>query len=157
MSSRSNHAAGDVVLHRSPGAGQTQHHVVLTGEIASSFCVRMSIIIGKQAYGNRPDNEGGDHFSSVATVMREKSRGEQAFIYEQDRKPGSAWYWLHIKRDAIHQILSFCIGEAPVDPFGQLPASCTVALATGAPRPPVIRSWVGAEARLWRMTTVALR
>jgi hypothetical protein len=68
--------------------------------------------------------------------MREKSHGEQAFIQKQDGKPGSAWDWLQLKRDAIRQIHGFFIGEAPVNSFGQLPASCTAALATGVPRPP---------------------
>jgi hypothetical protein len=35
----------------------------------------------------------------VVTVMREKSRREQAFIQEQDRKPGSTLDWLQLKRD----------------------------------------------------------
>jgi hypothetical protein len=35
---------------------------------------------------------------------------------------------LHLKRDEIHQILGFFIGEPPVDPFAQ-----AAALATGPP------------------------
>jgi hypothetical protein len=66
---------------------------------------------------------------SVATVMREKSRREQAFIQEQDRKLDSTWDWLRLKRDEIRQVLGFFIGEAPVDPFSA-PAE---ALATGPP------------------------
>ena len=49
--------------------------------------------------------------------MREKSRREQAFIQEQDRKLDSTWDWLQLKRDEIRQILGFFIGEPPVDPF----------------------------------------
>ena len=59
---------------------------------------------------------------NVGTVMREKSRREQAFIQEQD----STWDWLQLKRDAVRQTLGFFIGEAPVDPFA-------AALATGPP------------------------
>jgi hypothetical protein len=66
---------------------------------------------------------GGD---GVATVMREKSRREQTFIREQDRKLDSTWDWLHLKRDEIRERLGFFIGEPPVDPFA-------VALATGPP------------------------
>jgi hypothetical protein len=65
---------------------------------------------------------------SIETVMREKHRREQTFIQEQDRKLDSTWDWLHLKRDEIHQILGFFIGEPPVDPFAQ-----AAALATGPP------------------------
>jgi hypothetical protein len=72
---------------------------------------------------------------NVATMMREKSRREQAFIQEQDRKPGSIWDWRQLKRDAIRQILGFFIGEPPVDPFGQspIPGVPATVLATGPP------------------------
>jgi hypothetical protein len=66
---------------------------------------------------------------SVETLMREKSRREQKFIQEQDRKLDSTWDWLRLKRDEIRQVLGFFIGEAPVDPFSA-PAA---ALATGPP------------------------
>jgi hypothetical protein len=66
---------------------------------------------------------GGD---GVATVMREKSRREQTFIREQDKKLDSTWDWLRLKRDEIRGRLGFFIGETPVDPFAQ-------ALATGPP------------------------
>ena len=62
----------------------------------------------------------------VETVMREKTRREQAFIKEQDRKLDSSWDWLHLKPDEIRERLGFFIGEPPVDPFA-------VALATGPP------------------------
>ena len=66
---------------------------------------------------------GGD---GVVTVMREKTRREQAFIKEQDKKIDSSWDWLRLKRDEIREILGFYIGEEPVDPFA-------AALATGPP------------------------
>jgi hypothetical protein len=71
---------------------------------------------------------------NVATMMRERSRREQAFIQEQDSKPDSTWDWRQLKRDAIHQILGFFIGEAPV-PFAQSPApgAPATAMATGPP------------------------
>ena len=67
---------------------------------------------------------GGD--GVVVTVMREKTRREQAFIQEQDKKLDSTWDWLQLKRDEVREILGFFIGEPPVDPFAQ-------ALATGPP------------------------
>jgi hypothetical protein len=69
---------------------------------------------------------GGD---GVATVMKEKSRRQEAFIQEQDKKLGSTLDWLHLKRDEIRQVLGFFIGEPPVDPFSD-PAA---APATGPP------------------------
>jgi hypothetical protein len=65
---------------------------------------------------------------SVETLMREKTHREQKFIQEQDKKLGSTWDWLRLKRDEIRQVLGFFIGEPPVDPF-----SATTALATGPP------------------------
>jgi hypothetical protein len=66
---------------------------------------------------------------SVETLMREKTRREQAFIQENDKKLGSTWDWLRLKRDEVRQVLGFFIGEPPVDPFGTL----DTALATGPP------------------------
>ena len=63
---------------------------------------------------------------SIETVMREKTRREQAFIQEQDKQLGSTLDWLHLKRDEIRQVLGFFIGEPPVDPFA-------APLATGPP------------------------
>jgi hypothetical protein len=65
---------------------------------------------------------------SVATVMQTKHDREQAFLREQDRKPGSNWDWLNLSRDALHQVLGFFIGEEPVAPLD--PSS---AAATGPP------------------------
>ena len=56
-------------------------------------------------------------------VMREKRRREQAFIQEQDKKPGSTLNWWQLGRDAVHEILGFFIGEEPVDPFAAAPAT----------------------------------
>jgi hypothetical protein len=66
---------------------------------------------------------------SVETVMREKTRREQAFIQEQDKKLDSTWDWLRLKRDEVRQVLGFFIGEPPIDPF----AAPTAPLATGPP------------------------
>ena len=65
---------------------------------------------------------------SVVTLMRQKSRREQAFAQQLDRIRGSNWDWLRLKRDALRQILGFFIGEPPVNPLE--PAT---AIATGPP------------------------
>ena len=62
---------------------------------------------------------------SVAALMRQKSRREQAFAQQQDRRRGSNWDWLRLKRDAVRQILGFFIGEPPINPLA--------AIATGPP------------------------
>jgi hypothetical protein len=73
--------------------------------------------------------------SSVAPVMREKMRREQAFIREQDRIIGSNWAWLRLSKDGAREVLGFFIGEDPVDPFAPFPAPCAAAAAnaTGPP------------------------
>jgi hypothetical protein len=65
---------------------------------------------------------------SVVTLMRQKSRREQAFAQQLDRIRDSNWDWLRLKRDALRQILGFFIGEPPVNPLE--PAA---AIATGPP------------------------
>ncbi len=72
---------------------------------------------------------------SVETVMREKTRREQTFIQEQDKKQGSTRDWLHLKRDELRQVLGFFIGEPPINPLGpsSAPGAAGTALATGPP------------------------
>ena len=65
---------------------------------------------------------------SVATLMQQRTRREQAFAQQQDRVRGSNWDWLRLKRDAARQVLGFFIGEAPVDPLEP-----EAAIATGPP------------------------
>jgi hypothetical protein len=70
---------------------------------------------------------------SVATLMQEKARRQEAFCKEQDKKPGSNWDWLEMTRDALRRVLGFCIGEVADDLFNPLPQSCVLAgpVATG--------------------------
>ncbi len=63
---------------------------------------------------------------SVGRLMREKSRRHNAFADEQDRKPGSNRDWLHLKRDALRNVLGFFIGEPPVNPLDPAAAIATV-------------------------------
>jgi hypothetical protein len=70
------------------------------------------------------------HFfgGSVASLMQQKSRRAQAFDQMLDRRPGSNWDWLRLKRDGIRQVLGFFIGEPPVNPLEP-----EAAVATGPP------------------------
>ncbi|HTI82430.1 MAG TPA: hypothetical protein VL614_18415 [Acetobacteraceae bacterium] len=68
-----------------------------------------------------------NHFGgSVDQLMRQKSRRQQAFSNEQDRKPDGNWNWLRLKRDELRQILGFFIGEPPVNPLDPATAIATV-------------------------------
>ena len=71
---------------------------------------------------------------SVATLMQEKTRRQEAFCEEQDKKPGSNWDWLEMKRDALRRVLGFCIGEVADDSFDPLPQPNAPAAAV-APGP----------------------
>ena len=75
------------------------------------------------------------HGGSVATLMQEKARRQQAFCREQDGKPGSNWDWLEMGREALRRVLGCFIGEAAdaaFDPVSQ-PYGPAAAVATGPP------------------------
>jgi hypothetical protein len=50
---------------------------------------------------------------SIANLMVEKARREEAFAKEQDRKIGSNWDWQELTKDAMRRVLGGFIGEAP--------------------------------------------
>jgi hypothetical protein len=52
------------------------------------------------------------HGGSIGALMQEKTRRQEAFCEEQDRKPGSNWDWQGMRREALHRVLGFFIGEA---------------------------------------------
>jgi hypothetical protein len=58
---------------------------------------------------------------SIAVLMLETVRREEAFCKEQDRKAGSDWDWLKPTRDTLRRALGFFIGEAAEDPFDPMP------------------------------------
>ncbi len=107
------------------------------GRTITDICRDLAVVPGfcTPAFWNRIFEIMHYFGGSVETVMREKTQREQAFIKEQDNKLDSTWDWLRLKRDELRQVLGFFIGEAPVDPFDQLPASCAhgAAPATGPP------------------------
>jgi hypothetical protein len=75
------------------------------------------------------------HGGSVAVLMLEKVRREEAFSEEQDKKIGSNWDWQEMGRDAFRRVLGFFIGEATAEPFDPLPKlyAQAPAVATGPP------------------------
>jgi hypothetical protein len=70
---------------------------------------------------------------SVATLMQEKALRQEEFCKEQDKKPGSNWDWLEMKRDALRRVLGFCIGEVADGAFDPLvePYAPAAAIAPG--------------------------
>ena len=75
------------------------------------------------------------HGGSVAVLMLEKVRREEAFCEEQDKKIGSNWDWQEMGREAFRCMLGFFIGEAVDDSFNPLSQLCAqaAAVATGPP------------------------
>ncbi len=75
------------------------------------------------------------HGGSVAVLMLEKVRREEAFSEEQDKKIGSNWDWQEMDREALRRVLGFRIGEVADDLFNPLPKpyAQAAAVATGPP------------------------
>jgi hypothetical protein len=71
---------------------------------------------------------------SIPALMQEKYRPEKAFAEEQDKKPGSNWDWLEMKRDTLRRVLGFRTGEATNDSFDPISESYAPA-APAAPEP----------------------
>ena len=74
---------------------------------------------------------------SIATLMQEKLRRQEAFCEEQDRKPGSNWDWQEMRRDALRRVLGFFIGEATDASFDPIQNQnpLAAAVSTGPPGP----------------------
>jgi hypothetical protein len=75
------------------------------------------------------------HGGSIAVLMLEKTRRQEAFCEELDKKIGSNWDWQEMGREALRRVLGFFIGEAtdaPFDPLSEHYAQ-TAAVATGPP------------------------
>jgi hypothetical protein len=68
---------------------------------------------------------------SVATLMLEKVRRQEAFCKEQDRTVGSNWDWMKLGREGLRRALGFFIGEAANHPYD--PILQQYAVATGPP------------------------
>jgi hypothetical protein len=75
------------------------------------------------------------HGGSIAVLMQEKVRRQEAFCEEQDKVIGSNWDWQEMGREAFRRVLGFFIGEVTDDSFNRLPQPSTLAaaVATGPP------------------------
>jgi hypothetical protein len=54
---------------------------------------------------------------SIAVLMLEKMRREEAFAREQDRKIGSNWDWQELTKEAMRRVLGGFIGEVADDVY----------------------------------------
>ena len=70
---------------------------------------------------------------SIAELMQEKMRREEAFAKEQDRKIGSNWDWQELTKDAMRRVLGGFIGEVADGVFDPItePYAPDAAAATG--------------------------
>ena len=107
------------------------------GQTIVEICLDLAVVPGlcTGAFWNELFDLIRNHGGSVATLMRERSRREEAFEQEQDRNPIRGWAWWDATRETLRQALGFFIGEDPVDPFSPSPAPGVpaAALATGPP------------------------
>ncbi len=74
------------------------------------------------------------HGGSIAVLMLEKVRREEAFSEEQDKKIGSNWDWQEMGREAFRRMLGFFIGEPTDELFNPLQQQYMPAAAV-APQP----------------------
>jgi len=95
------------------------------GRTLVEICLDLAVVPGfcTGAFWNELFDSIRLHGGSVATLMQEKLRREEAFSKEQDRTIGSNWDWLEMGREALRRVLGCFIGEmadAPFDPSSEL-------------------------------------
>ena len=107
------------------------------GRTLVEICLDLAVVPGfcTGAFWNELFDSIRLHGGSVATLMLEKTRRQEAFCKEQDRTLGSNWDWQEMGREALRRVLGCFIGEAADQPFG--PNSewnpTAAAVATGPP------------------------
>ena len=107
------------------------------GRTLVEICLDLAVVPGfcTGAFWNELFDSIRLHGGSVATLMLEKVRREEAFCKEQDRTLGSNWDWQEMGREALRRVLGCFIGEAadqPFDPGSEWRATAATA-ATGPP------------------------
>ena len=93
------------------------------GRTLVEICLDLAVVPGfcTGAFWNELFDSIRLHGGSVATLMLEKVRREEAFCKEQDRTLGSNWDWQEMGREALRRVLGCFIGEAaPFDPSSEL-------------------------------------
>jgi hypothetical protein len=99
------------------------------GRTIVDICLDLAVVPGfcTGAFWNELFDLTRRHGGSIAVLVRERWRREQAFSQEQDRHPTPGWNWWNPTRATLRQALGFFIGEELSAP----PAAA--ALATGPP------------------------
>ncbi len=90
------------------------------GRTLVEICLDLAVVPGfcTGAFWNELFDSIRLHGGSIATLMQEKLRREEAFSKEQDRTIGSNWDWLEMGREALRRVLGCFIGEAADAAFG---------------------------------------
>jgi hypothetical protein len=98
----------------------------LIGRTIVDICLDLAVVPGfcTGAFWNELFDLTRCYGGSIASMVQERWRREQAFHREQDTHPTHERLWLDQRREAIRLTLGFFIGEEPVAP---------AALATGPP------------------------
>jgi hypothetical protein len=102
------------------------------GRTIVDICLDLAVVPGlcTGTFWNELFDLARCHGGSIARLMQERCRREQAFSHEQDTYPTPARNWSNPGRQTIRQVLGFFIGEHPVAPFA---LSAPTAAATGPP------------------------
>jgi hypothetical protein len=104
------------------------------GRTLVDICLDLAVVPGfcTGAFWNELFDSIRGYGGSVAPLMQEKLRREEAFSKEQDRTMGSNWDWLEMGREALRRVLGSFIGEATDAAFdpGAQPCAVTAAVAT---------------------------
>ncbi len=97
------------------------------GRTVVDICLDLAVVPGlcTGAFWNELFDLIRCHGGSIATLVLERRRREQAFGQEQDRHPTPGWNRSSPRRETIRDLLGFFIGEQPVAPCA--------ASATGPP------------------------
>jgi hypothetical protein len=95
------------------------------GRTLVDICLDLAVVPGfcTGAFWNELFDSIRGYGGSVAPLMQEKLRREEAFSKEQDRTMGSNWDWLEMGREALRRVLGCFIGEAAdkaFDPSSEL-------------------------------------
>jgi hypothetical protein len=97
------------------------------GRTIVDICLDLAVVPGlcTGAFWNELFDLIRSHGGSIATLVLERRRREQAFDLEQDRHPTPGWNRSSPRRETIRDLLGFFIGEQPLAPCA--------ASATGPP------------------------
>jgi hypothetical protein len=103
------------------------------GRTIVDICLDLGVVPGlcTGAFWNELFDLTRCYGGSIAALVLERWRREQAFSQEQDRHPTPGWTGVNLGREAIRQAVGFFIGEHPVAPFALSAPAAPV--ATGPP------------------------